>query len=851
MYDECIAEIQRAGGGKLTEADLRDILGDILRRKNRRANPGMTAADRILQVANEYGRDLAEAEAIVKRNAYENALKRTARRGVQAAAPTPDLGIEAGLVGVNSPFAGNRDSVDAVNRALLADWLGGLNIDLRRAGLEKYAASGMDDLDIARELSELNKVDGEPGITGNERAKSTAAVLHRYQSAAMATENRSGAWVKPYYGYVARTIHDAEKVRGLRGWDIRRGRLPDILTGRMPPEEQARAAWVKFALDNLNLEETFGSREAALKALPQEWAAFASGKHLDGINEDEANPFANVGPNQGRRASSARVYVWKSAEHWQAYNARFGAGSVTAAVGMSLRRSARISALLQKFGTNPTQAFEADLLHWKQQLVGHERKAALLDKNERKLRNQLAIVDGSASIPANAVSNARLQAWLRGQRYAKLGSAALTSLWGDMSQKASELRYQGVPFLDRWRTMLSDYLGRHAMAADQKEAADLLKAGLDSSINDLAQRYEVGVSRPGLGTTIDNLFFKYTGLSGITDNRRLGAQMIMARWVGRQKGKAISELPRGLRTVLEGVGIGNQEWDLLRSGDWKEVGKRDFFEPTLVNRLDPDRLAAYASSRGRSIEDVKADLSQRILTYIHDRGIYAVLEPTARTRATMTQGHQPGTLPGNAIRMLGQFKAFSVAMLQQTWGREIYGGAQGADRLAGVAELMISSLILGYASMSMRDFLYGRTPRDPRDPQTIAAAFAAGGGLSIYGDFLFGSWSRYGASAGDSLLGPTFGQFSSAMDIYSGWKEGDTGLADAFKMLKQNVPGQNIWMTRTALDHYLIFRIQEALSPGYLQRMEDRVRQLNNGNWLLRVRQDWWLRPTTASAPWE
>jgi hypothetical protein len=209
---------------------------------------------------------------------------------------------------------------------------------------------------------------------------------------------------------------------------------------------------------------------------------------------------------------------------------------------------------------------------------------------------------------------------------------------------------------------------------------------------------------------------------------------------------------------------------------------------------------------------------------------------------------RPGTAAGNALRLWAQFKSFSVAMVDKTWGREIYG-REGWDRLAGVPEMMITSLIFGYISMSLRDMLYGRTPRDPRDPQTISAAMAAGGGLSIYGDFLFGAWSRYGASFGDSALGPTFGQLSSLADLWSAARGGEVEdlPAKAFRTVKQNIPGQNIWLTRTLLDHLIWHRLQEELSPGYLKRMEDRVRNQAAAPWLLRVRQGWWLPPTSAA----
>jgi hypothetical protein len=353
------------------------------------------------------------------------------------------------------------------------------------------------------------------------------------------------------------------------------------------------------------------------------------------------------------------------------------------------------------------------------------------------------------------------------------------------------------------------------------------------------------MSKPGLGTTIDNIFFKYTGLTPMTDHQRGGAQVLMARNIGRLKGKIFAELPRGLRVVLEGVGLGNSEWDLLRAADWRVIGKREFFEPTIVDRVDPERMAVYAGSKG--VDRVKDELSQKILTFIHDRGLYAVLEPGARTRNALLGASRPGTPAGNALRLLMQFKGFSVAMIEKTWGREFYG-RQGMDRLAGLPELIIGGLVMGYASISLRDMLYGKTPPDPRDPATIQRAFVAGGGLSIYGDFLLGSWSRYGASFGDSVLGPTFGQLSAGADILAATRAGniDDLPAEAFKLIKQNVPFQNVWLTRTMLDHFIVQRVQEELSPGYLRRLEKRTRDAGRAPWLIRTRQDYWLKPTSA-----
>lgn len=829
-YDACIVSILEATGGKLTDKDLGAVLDDILRRKGARERPGEPAAAAMKRIAEEFGREMEEAEAIAKRQVYENATKRIARRGVQASAPSPERGIEATLVGVNAAFPGSRDSVDAAQNAMKLEWLGGLDIDLRKAGLEKHAASGIDDIDIATELGELNAPrGGKPGSTGNKKAAQIAGILKKYQQAAMEAVNRAGGWVRPYGGYVARTVHDPDKIRGLGP--------TDLLTGRFPPEAPAQAAWMQFVLDHADLNRTFGGRDQALKALPSLWHEFVTGEHLKDLDiSDDVLPFA-AGANVARKQSASRVIHWKSPAAWAAYNQKYGAGSVAAAVVHGLNGSAKAAGLMQKFGTNPEAALDADIKEWHKALSGQpgsQAKLTRLDKAEPMLRNQMMVLDGSISRPVDAVSAARLQAWMRVQRLAKLGSAPFAAVM-DLATKAVSLRYQGVPFLQHFSTALRGYLPQHWTSAERGEAAEVLRAGIDSRINHLSSRFESDSARPGMAATAEHLFFKYTGLSAMTDNQRADAQVMMARHIGLQKGKGFDALPRGAQEVLSGMGFDARTWDLLKTGNWK-VGDGDYFTPQIVDSLDDAALKAFAGSK--RLSDVKADLRQKIMAYTWDNGIHSVLEPTARVRATMTQGRAAGDFMGNAIRLIGQFKSFPVAMLQQTWGRELYGGQGKMGKLAGVTELMVGSLVLGYVSMTLRDIASGRTPRDPSEPSTIAAAFLAGGGMSIYGDLLFGSYSRTGASAGDMLLGPTFGQVSSTMDLYSKWKSGDDGAAEAFRLLKQNMPGQNVWMTREVLDFLVIYRIQEALNPGYLGRLQSRLEDQNH--------QSWWLPPSAA-----
>jgi hypothetical protein len=66
----------------------------------------------------------------------------------------------------------------------------------------------------------------------------------------------------------------------------------------------------------------------------------------------------------------------------------------------------------------------------------------------------------------------------------------------------------------------------------------------------------------------------------------------------------------------------------------------------------------------------------------------------------------------------------------------------------------VTSTVLGYAAMTAKDMLKGKTPRDPKDPNTIIKAFTQGGGAGIYGDFLFGEYNRFGQSPLETAAGP-------------------------------------------------------------------------------------------------
>ena len=190
---------------------------------------------------------------------------------------------------------------------------------------------------------------------------------------------------------------------------------------------------------------------------------------------------------------------------------------------------------------------------------------------------------------------------------------------------------------------------------------------------------------------------------------------------------------------------------------------------------------------------------------------------------------------------MAQFKMFPTSQITKQLGSEMLskGGdsafralATGKADYLGLAHLMVSLTVFGYLSMSLKDMMKGRTPRDPMAPSTWLSAMAQGGGAGIYGDFLFGSFNRFGRSALSSLSGPAISQIDDIAELYSRVKAGDDFGSNAFRLALNNTPFINLFYSRIAMDYLFLYAVQEHINPGYLKRMERRIRDENKQTYM-------------------
>jgi hypothetical protein len=606
-----------------------------------------------------------------------------------------------------------------------------------------------------------------------------------------------------------------------------------------------RQAELEMAKIGKAIDVTQGAVSDADAFLKHAYDNLASGVHLkaNGADESDLN-LAFKGPgNLAKKLSAHRVLHFKSSDDFLKYNARFGHGSLVDSIFRDLERGARNTAMMETFGPNPRAMFDRVREDLMDKYRGDYKKIDRLRPGVLdRLSNQFSDISGETRIAGNvnaAVVVAGVQAV---ESMAKLGGAVLSS-FGDLATKMQALREGGDNAFAAWGRSFSSSVEGMA-PGELKVTSELLGVGLDGMIGSILSRFTVMDDTPGAITNAMQKFFKFSLLTPWTEGHKTGLALMWSRDLAMQKGKGFAQLDPAMRRLMGYYGIDEARWDVARRAVRTEADGREYLMPDAIRDL-PDQ-AFHPLIAGpvneRSIARTRDEMETALRTYFMERADAAVPTPGARERAFLTQGTRPGTVVGTAARIIGQFKAFPVTVVTKVLGR--MAGADthaqffrnmiaGEGDFLGLVNLIAGMAVLGYASQSAKEVAKGRSPRDPSDYKTWLAALLQGGGLGIYGDFLLGETNRNGRSMLDTLAGPTLGTIADIDQIRAKWMAGEDAGGDVIRLIKSNTPFMNLFYTQAAMDYLLVYQLQEMANPGYLSRMEQRIRKENNQTFLL------------------
>ena len=826
---QCEKTVNAAAGRNLSEDEMGRLVSDMENtvKRIRAENEGISLEAAALRAAEELSNAEKLANVIEARNKALNTRIAAQRLAfIRDSFPDrPDIGLSAILVGRNEARTGSRSSASAEQFQLRSKYLSGLNHDLEQAGVLKYLSSGSNDAEVADAMWRLGKGESTDGMM--KESVKIAEIITKWQESARLDANKAGAWIRKMPGYIARQGHDMMKIRAA-----------------------GFAAWRDAILPKLDKAtfEGVADQDAFLRSV---YDGLASGVHLASEKPDWMKGFKGS-QNVARRASQERVLHFLDGRSWYEYNREFGVGSVREAIYGGLEASARNTGLMRILGTNPENMvnYLADTIS--ADLKGNEKAlAAFNDARRSTIKNEMAEVTGQTNIPGSSAL-ARFGSTTRAvDSMLKLGGAMISS-FNDLASNALELRYQGKNFMSALIESIQGRLKRYS-TEEQKDILSSLGVYADSMRDEILQRFSGDVTLPGKVARLQRQFFRLNGLNWWTDASRNTTATMTSHWLAGNAKSPHATLNPDLKRALDLHGIGEPEWNIYRTMDMKGSEGRTFMTPDGIDSVPDDVIAKYVADKNvtvneRSIANARSELGDKLRGYILDRVMVAMTEPTARTRALMKQGTQPGTVQGELIRFIGQYKSFTASFMQQALGREVFGRGytpaplgqsrwgsvsnalfkSGKGEMVGLAQVALWMTFFGYLSMQTKLMLKGQTPR-PADAKTFLAAAAQGGGLGIFGDFLFGEANRFGNGPITSLAGPVAGSADQLVTLFQKARSGDAKAGDFFRFTVDHTPFINLFWSRPILNYLFLNQLQESLSPGSLHRYEQNIRK-NQGN---------------------
>ena len=726
----------------------------------------------------------------------------------------PIEAVEAILVGMQKFSKITRDSIGGKQEALEDVLITKLirNINNISDNAFKDFTDGKMDIEI------MNEMLGIP--TGIKDAKNLAKVLKEFQADLRLRLNDLGANIGELDDWITKMSHDTQKM----------GRAD--IGSRLIADN--RYAWREYIKSRLDLKRTFRNVNDPKKIdeiLDSIFNSLMSGDHTKYNGADSVYGTKNV----TNRLNAARVLHFKNVQARQEYNIKFGEPSLKESIFSVLATSSRNIALMQELGTNPRNTLDKVLSLLKKKYKESDPKM-VSQLNFKTFKNQFAELDGSINGIANDLL-ARAGMVVRSTgNMARLGSASISS-FGDLAQYMGTTSFQGRGLLTGLFEAMSGLF-----RANDTAAMEVLQI-TSNSVAATAFRgniYGAADDTWGRMGRLQNTFFKFNGMNGWVASLKSSMALGLSRHYGMLADTKLSDLSIREQNFLTLYGIDEGKWNMLRSIKTLAVDNKRYLTAESIDDISNNSIINYVGRKlsAREIRNFKADLQLTWKNVLSDQGKHGSPEPDAAVRAITNQGLEKGTPMGETIRFIMQFKSFPISMWKKIIGRELYSYGPNESSLAklgGLSTILLLGTFFGYLAMSTKDMLRGRSPRDPKNKNTILQAFAQGGGAGIYGDFLISEiQNEYGNGIFETALGPTASDLKKLLDMVSTMNEPKKAGKKFFELVEGHTPFLNLYYTKAAYDYLIGYQVKEMLDPGYFERMKQKHEEKRGQNYYLK-----------------
>lgn len=531
------------------------------------------------------------------------------------------------------------------------------------------------------------------------------------------------------------------------------------------------------------------------------------------------------------RHSESRVLHFKDAESWMEYQSEFGGMPFVDLVEAHINGLSKDIAMVENLGSSPKNSMR--ILMDAADKKDRENGLVTTDKNSTLQRAQTMFDEFSGQNTPQSEVLANLGLAYRSMNVASMLGGTTISSVTDQAMIAKTASIHGIAFRKTFGELLTQLNPKNK---EDRELAHSLGLATEEMLGSIARWSDDGLTSvhgksqklARVSSGIASQVMRVSGLNALTAASKVGfSKMLMHKYGTLTRSKAWADLDAMDRELIEKTGLNERAWEVMRLADPVVDRKgNQLMSARSIYEIPDSDLTRFGDPK-----KVRDEVATQFQAHLLDEQGMAVVEAGLRERTWMSAGQRKGTGMGELVKSMLQFKSFPAAFLMRHGSRAMAQDGVKGKAAYGVS-LFAMTTLLGALAVQLKELANGNDPStmwDSDDPQKAmnfwTRSAVQGGGLSILGDILVAGTDTSGRSASDFMVGPLGSDVKAVLGLTVGnltqyYDDKDTNASnEAFRLLKNKIPAQNLWYTKAATNRMIFDEMQDMIAPGYREKL--------------------------------
>ena len=531
------------------------------------------------------------------------------------------------------------------------------------------------------------------------------------------------------------------------------------------------------------------------------------------------------------RHSESRVLHFKDAESWMEYQSEFGGMPFVDLIEAHVNGLSKDIAMVENLGSNPKNSMRilmdaAEQKDWQKGIDAN-------DTGKSRKRAQVMFDEFSGQNTPQSEVLANMGLAYRSMNVASMLGGTTISSVTDQAMIAKTASIHGIAYRKTFGELISQL---NPANKENRQLAHSLGLATEEMLGSIARWSDDGLTSvhgksqklARVSSGIASQVMRISGLNALTAASKVGfTKMLMHKYGTLTRSKAWADLDAMDRELMEKTGLNERAWEVMRLADPVVDRKgNQLMSARSIYEIPDSDLTRFGDP-----QKVRDEVATQFQAHLLDEQGMAVVEAGLRERTWMSAGQRKGTGMGELVKSMLQFKSFPAAFLMRHGSR-----AMAQDGVKGKAAYGISlfamTTLLGALAVQLKELANGNDPStmwDSDDPQKAmnfwTRSAIQGGGLSILGDILVAGTDTSGRSTSDFMVGPLGSDVKAVLGLTVGnltqyYDDKDTNASnEAFRLLKNKIPAQNLWYTKAATNRLVFDEIQDMIAPDYREKL--------------------------------